>query len=86
MFMILKSNVVDLGLIYELNFNEEIKLLLCRMTLTTEFCPMGESITNDVRETLQNTFSDLSIDVQLTFNPPWNYSMISEEGQKFLNR
>lgn len=79
-------NVVDLGLIYEIDFDDKRNLLLCRMTLTTEFCPMGESITNDVKETLRSTFKEYAVEVMLTFTPPWDHSRISEEGKTFLNR
>ncbi len=79
-------NVVDLGLIYNLDFNEEEKILEATMTLTTEFCPMGESITSDVTQSLTYSFPEWQIHVNLTFDPPWNYTMISPEGNKFLGR
>ncbi len=78
-------NVVDLGLIYELNFDEEDKKVVCNMTLTTQFCPMGESITDGVTNALQYSFADYKIEVELTFDPPWGPHMISEEGKLFLN-
>lgn len=79
-------NVVDLGLIYQIDFDESGKKVYCNMTLTTQFCPMGESITDGVKNALQNTFSDDIIEVNLTFDPPWNHERISEEGQLFLNQ
>ena len=78
-------NVVDLGLIYQIDFDEKGKKVYCSMTLTTQFCPMGESITNAVNNALQNIFTDDIIEVDLTFDPPWNHEMISDEGQLFLN-
>ncbi len=77
-------NVVDLGLIYQLDFDEEEKKLDALMTLTTQFCPMGESITGDVTRSLTNAFPDWKVNVQLTFDPAWNYSLISPEGKEFL--
>ena len=79
-------NIVDLGLIYQIDFDEKGKVIYCTMTLTTQFCPMGESITDGVKNALQNTFSDDIIEVNLTFDPPWNHERISEEGQLFLNQ
>ena len=79
-------NVVDLGLLYEINFSETEKKVVCTMTLTTEFCPMGESIVEGVRQSLQSSFSDYAIEVNLTFQPPWNYQRISEKGKEFLGR
>ena len=55
------------------------------MTLTTQFCPMGESITNASKETLKSAFPDFEVTIELTFDPPWSHEMISEEGREFLN-
>ncbi|MBS1949646.1 MAG: PaaD-like protein (DUF59) involved in Fe-S cluster assembly [Cytophagales bacterium] len=79
-------NVVDLGLIYELDFDNEHKQILCTMTLTTQFCPMGESITSGVKSALKSTFPDYDVELSLIFEPAWKYEMISEEGKQFLNR
>lgn len=79
-------NVVDLGLIYQIDFLEEEKGIAARMTLTTQFCPMGESITNNVTQALSDTFADFRVQVDLVFDPPWNAARISERGRKFLNR
>lgn len=79
-------NVVDLGLIYQIDFDEIGKKVYCSMTLTAQFCPMGESITDGVKNALQNIFSDDIIEVNLTFDPAWNHERISEEGQLFLNQ
>jgi metal-sulfur cluster biosynthetic enzyme len=79
-------NVVDLGLIYRIDFNEPEKQLEVTMTLTTQFCPMGESITSDVNQALNNAFKDYEVNVNLIFDPPWSYERISEEGRHFLGR
>ncbi|MCZ2224228.1 MAG: metal-sulfur cluster assembly factor [Chitinophagales bacterium] len=77
-------NVVDLGLIYQLDFDSEEKKLDALMTLTTQFCPMGESIQSNVTQSLSNAFPDWQINVNLTFEPPWDFSKISPEGREFL--
>ena len=79
-------NIVDLGLVYQVDFDEEKKELYCVMTLTTQFCPMGEAITGAAKETLKNTFPEYQVGIDLSFDPPWNHERISEEGQEFLNR
>ena len=79
-------NIVDLGLVYEIDFNEASKVIVVTMTLTTQFCPMGESIVDGATQAMQETFPDDAIQVDLIFNPPWSYDLISEEGRKFLNR
>lgn len=78
-------NIVDLGLVYRIDFFEEEKRIAMEMTLTTQFCPMGEAITDSAAEMMQETFKDYKIDINLVFDPRWNHELISEEGHKFLN-
>ncbi|MCC6182743.1 MAG: metal-sulfur cluster assembly factor [Bacteroidia bacterium] len=79
-------NVIDLGLVYELNFDDNTKTVNCEMTLTTQFCPMGEAITGDTTQSLTSSFPNWTINVNLTFEPPWDYTKISPEGNEFLGR
>jgi len=52
-------NIVDLGLIYQVDFDEAAKKIYLTMTLTTAFCPMGEAITSAAKRVLENTFSGM---------------------------
>ena len=79
-------NVVDLGLIYQIDFDDAASKIFISMTLTTQFCPMGESITRVVQRALEDTFTDTAVELELSFDPPWSHEFISEEGQKFLNQ
>ena len=79
-------NVVDLGLIYQVDFDEPARKIYVTMTLTTQFCPMGETLTGAVKRALENSFAGDEIIVQLSFDPPWNHERISAEGKEFLNR
>ncbi|HEY0898442.1 MAG TPA: metal-sulfur cluster assembly factor [Sphingobacteriaceae bacterium] len=78
-------NVVDLGLIYKIAFDEQNKFIEAEMTLTSQFCPMGESIITDVTQSLSRTFTGYQVDVNLTFDPPWSPENISAEGRRFLD-
>lgn len=78
-------NVVDLGLIYQLDFDLAGGKLYVTMTLTTQFCPMGEAITSAVKRVLQNSFPELEPILELSFDPPWTHERISESGKAFLN-
>jgi len=79
-------NVVDLGLIYKIDFIENEKRIETTMTLTTQFCPMGESITSNVTQSLSESFPEYTVKVNLTFDPPWSPERISPEGKEFLER
>lgn len=78
-------NIIDLGLIYEIDFNDSSSEITVNMTLTTQFCPMGESIVAATMQAMQQSFPKESIQVNLIFEPAWNQSMITEDGQIFLN-
>ena len=78
-------NVVDLGLIYQIDFDENEKKIFCSHSLTTQFCPMGETINDGVANALQQTFPDYKVEAAITFDPPWSVQKISEEGREFLN-
>ncbi len=79
-------NIVDLGLIYEINFDDDNAIVKVVMTLTTPHCPMGESITGSVKTVLKRDFQEMEIALELTFYPPWNLEKISDEGREFLNQ
>ncbi|RXJ44330.1 metal-sulfur cluster assembly factor [Gelidibacter gilvus] len=78
-------NIVDLGLVYETDFKEDSDDIIVIMTLTTRFCPMGESIVEAATQAVQQPFPDNNIQIMLTFQPPWDQSMISEAGNLFLS-
>ncbi len=76
-------NIVDMGLIYSIVYDGD-KGVEIKMTLSTPACPLGDVIMQNVKETVNNTFKDFIIDVQLVFDPPWSADMISEEGKMKL--
>ena len=78
-------NIVDLGLIYNLDYDGD-KTFDVKMTLSTPACPIGDTIVMNVITSIQNEFPEYEVNVDLTFDPPWNPDMISEEGKKILGR
>ena len=75
-------NVVDLGLIYELK--TEGDKVMVKMTLTAPGCGMGPMIANDVKMRLLQVPGVATVEVQLTFDPIWNQSMMTEDAKKML--
>jgi probable FeS assembly SUF system protein SufT len=74
-------NIVDLGLVYECEVQENgdgTRTVQAQITLTAPGCGMGEILVDDVREKLQRIPTVREARVQLTFDPPWNQSMMSE--------
>ena len=78
-------NIVDLGLVYQADFDETAKTVFLSMTLTTQFCPMGDSIRSSAERALQHAFPGYNIGINLVFDPPWTQERISEQGIQFLN-
>lgn len=76
-------NVIDLGLIYDIDFAEEDAVTVT-MTLSTPHCPMGEAITTGVRNAMENILPGKTIHINLTFDPPWSFEMLTEEGRMQL--
>jgi len=79
-------NIVDLGLVYQLDFDDENKKLYAAMTLTTQFCPMGNSIRSSAAVVLQQAFPGYEVLLEVVFEPAWTAARISDEGRQFLNR
>ena len=79
-------NIVDLGLIYQIDFDDSARKIYVLMTFSTPFCPMGDAIIVSVEQTLKEKFPEYNIIVNLSFDPPWNSDSISAEGKAFLNK
>ena len=80
-------NVVDLGLIYDCRVHASEAggtSVLVRMTLTAPGCGMGPAIAADARQKILEIEGVDDADVELVWDPPWNQSMISEEGRMKL--
>lgn len=74
-------NIVDLGLVYQCQMDRDEKgdhVVFVQMTLTAAGCGMGDILVDDVRSKLELVPTVSRVDVELTFDPPWNQSMMSE--------
>lgn len=73
----------NLGLIYDLKINEQDKKFAVDiiMSLTTPGCTMGQYMIEDIKNKMASIKSISSVNVELTFDPPWNPKMMTEEGK-----
>jgi FeS assembly SUF system protein len=73
-------NIYDLGLIYELNVNKarEVSLL---MTFTAPNCPMADQVMAEAKQAVEAVPGVTKCDIELTFEPVWDKSMLSEEAR-----
>src|SRR5574343_957611 len=73
----IRANIVDLGLVYRIAF-EEGKVTV-DMTMTSPACPMGGMIVDDAYAELARVLAaDIEVDIRVVWDPPWNPSMMSE--------
>ena len=72
-------NIYDLGLIYNLQITGPSNDVYILMTLTTPNCPVAEDMPGQVREAVSGVQGVGTISVELTFDPPWDKEMLSEE-------
>jgi FeS assembly SUF system protein len=70
-------NIYDLGLIYEINLDDE-HIAHITMTLTAPNCPMAEELVEEVKYKVAGIRGVKDCDLKLTFKPPWDKSMLSE--------
>ncbi len=73
-------NIYDLGLVYNVDIGEDNKASIV-MTLTAPGCPVADMLVDDVRQAALSVEGIVEADVELTFEPPWDKSMMSEEAR-----
>ena len=77
----LMVNVVDLGLLYGAQIDDEANVTL-DMTLTSPTCPLTDKIEYDTKYVLDGLAN--SVTINWVWLPPWTLEMISEDGREQL--
>lgn len=73
-------DIWELGLIYEININATNDVNV-KMTLTSPSCPVAETLPPETEEKIRVIEGVNSSKVEITFEPPWEKSMMSEVAQ-----
>lgn len=73
-------DIYELGLIYEIDVKDDNSVYV-EMTLTSPSCPVAESMPAEVEEKVKNIEGVTDVSLDLTFEPPWNMAMMSEEAK-----
>lgn len=71
-------NIYDLGLIYEVDVDDDGRTTV-KMTLTAPNCPMADQLLQEVNDRVGEVEGVTEVILNLTFDPPWDKSMMSEE-------
>ncbi len=74
----LNINIVDLGLIYGINIDEENNIKL-KMTMTSPMCPVTSIILADAQLRLEKLEGVKDVDIELVWEPLWSPDMMSDE-------
>ena len=73
-------NIYDLGLIYKLEVDDDHTVYIT-MTLTAPNCPIAGQLIEEVKQKAGGTLGIKNVDLSLTFDPPWDKSMLSDEAK-----
>jgi len=76
-------NIYDLGLIYDIKIDEGNNVNIT-MTLTTVNCPVADSFPLDIAKNITSLENSGQVKVKLTFDPPWNKDMMSDDARLAL--
>ena len=73
-------NIYELGLIYDVQVSEDydVKIL---MTFTAPNCPVAESLPVEIKEKVEKINLIKNAEIEITWDPPWDKSMMSEEAK-----
>lgn len=71
-------NIYDLGLIYNIDIDEAFNVKIL-MTMTAPDCPEAEFMFREVKEMVGYIEGIKTVDVELTFDPPWDFNTLSDE-------
>lgn len=71
-------NIYDLGLIYKIDVDDYNQVEIT-MTLTAPNCPMADELLLEIKQRVEEIEGVKAASINLTFDPPWDKSMMSEE-------
>lgn len=73
-------DIYELGLVYGVDIADDGNVTIT-MTLTSPSCPVAETLPPEVEEKVKTVEEVTGCKVEITWEPPWDKSMMSEEAQ-----
>jgi FeS assembly SUF system protein len=74
-------NIVDLGLVYNVDIDNDTGHVEVTMTLTALGCPMAEEVISEVEMRACEVENVKSCKVNMTFDPPWSPDKMTEDAR-----
>jgi len=76
------ADIVNLGLVYEVLVDGD--RIAVKMTTTASGCPVGNYLVDQAKRAIAKVEGVNDVQVELVYDPPWQESMITEEGRRML--
>jgi metal-sulfur cluster biosynthetic enzyme len=80
----LNLNIIDIGLVYDVDVDEESGDVRVQMTLTSPGCPAGAEIIGDVKRVVGDMEGVRSVEVDLVWEPYWTPEKMDPRVRTFL--
>ena len=78
-------SIVDMGLIYGIDISENNDVNI-KMTMTTQGCPLHETMVDDVKRYTKKVSGVNSVNVDIVWDPPWTMDKMSDEAKAMMNK
>ena len=78
-------SIVDMGLIYGIDVNENNDVDI-KMTMTTQGCPLHETMVDDVKRYTKKVSGVNNVNVEIVWDPPWTMDKMSDEAKEMMKK
>jgi len=78
-------SIVDMGLIYGIDVNENNDVNI-KMTMTTQGCPLHETMVDDVKRYAKKISGVNNVNVEIVWDPPWTMDKMSDEAKAMMKK
>ncbi len=78
------ADIYELGLIYKVDIDDDRNVTI-EMTLTAPGCPVAGEMPGWVEAAVSTVNGVQSVKVNMTFDPPWDQSRMSDEARMAIN-
>ena len=78
-------SIVDMGLIYGINVNDNNDVDI-KMTMTTQGCPLHESMVDDVKRYTKKVSGVNNVNVEIVWDPPWTMDKMSDDAKAMMKK
>jgi metal-sulfur cluster biosynthetic enzyme len=82
----LMVNIIDLGLVYGVTYNEQERKIDIALTLTSPGCPMGSLIIEDAQQLIESSYPNFEVSINLVWEPMWSIDNLTEAGKEALGQ